>query len=1087
MRDLSESLERTASFRALVEHLRSPGDVSAGGLWGSSYAPMLVALAHTLNQRLVLVCQNVEDWESTTEDLTTVQADLVEGFPAWEAFPLGKTPVDTDILGRRLAVLRKLTVPNPTGAAIITVPIQAMLQPVLSPQALSDNCLVIRRGDQPGPEKIAQWLTDHGFESASAVETPGQFSRRGGILDVFGLGERTALRIEFYGDEVESIRTIDAETQRSEGDVDACRVVALTGQAVGAGETGAGSVNLLDYLKDDLLVFKEPVDIQQRAREYLETIPCPEGMYTWESVFRNSTRLRRLFINSLDERHSDRAVVFDVRMLPEFPTGLEAIAKRFAELLAQSQRVVVVCNNEAESSRLSELLANNGITDLSRLRVHFGRINRGFIVPEFGLAVVGHQEIFHRYAVRRPLRKALRGRTLETFLDLRRGDLVVHTDHGIGRYKGTEVVEKDDSAEECLAVDFADRVTVYVPASQIEMVQKYVGAGETHPPLSKIGSVSWQTRKAKVAEATMELAREMLRLHAVRQTMEGIAFPTDDLFQNEFEAEFPYQETEDQLQTLEEIKGDMASKRPMDRLICGDVGYGKTELAMRAAFKSAMAGFQVAVLVPTTVLAQQHYTTFSERMADYPLVVEVLSRFKTRAEQHELAERLEGGQVDIIIGTHRLLQNDIRFASLGLVIIDEEQRFGVKHKEHFKRLRHKVDVLTLTATPIPRTLHMSLVGIREISALETPPMDRQAIYTTVCRWDSSLIREAILRERARDGQVFFVHNRVHDIHKVARTVQECVPEARIEVAHGQMGAHELDLSMRRFVAGEVDVLLATTIIENGLDIPNANTIFINEAENYGLADLHQLRGRVGRYKHHAYAYFVLGPKGRLSQQAAKRLKAIEDYAELGAGFHIAMRDLEIRGAGNILGPEQSGHIAAVGYDLYCKLLERSVKELKREPVVEPPAFHVHLGLRGYIPSDYVPDEGDRLILYRKMLQAGDLQALQGLREEMADRFGACPEQVLQLLARHELRVLAIPHKLTGIVRWEDRLVLTFEDRAKAQALLTAVEPLVKLIDERTVHMALPKGAARTPEALIAYLRRLLDGSLAREAKRPRRH
>ena len=1086
MFELAEKMSRTESFRELMDLLQAGGDVSAGGLWGSSFAPLLVALARRSNRRLLLVCPGVEEWEGAIEDLSAVDSEVVQGFPAWEDFPPGKTPVETDILGKRLSVLRRLTETRAPEASIITLPIQALLQPVLSPQSLSESTLVVRRGDQLPPERIAAWLADRGFQPAETVELPGQFSRRGGIMDIFGLGQSAAFRIEFLGDQVDSVRRIDTETQLSEEELETCRVVALGSETVGSRESGAEGVSLLDYLKpDDVVVFKEPVDVQERAKLYLDTVPHVEGMYSYEGMFRSTARLTRLFLSSLQERHSDHAVQFDVRMLPEFPTGLEEIAKRLAELLSQSKRVLVVCNNQAEADRLSELLANNGLTDLAPLLIHFGRINRGFIVPELEEAVVGHHEIFHRYAVRRPLRKALRGRTLETFLELRRGDLVVHDEHGIGRYKGTKIVEKDGNAEECLTIDFAEHVIVYVPASQIEMVQKYVGAGDTHPPLSKVGGTAWETRKAKVVEATMELAREMLRLHAFRQTQSGITFPPDDLFQNEFEAEFPYQETEDQLQVLEEIKTDMSSPRPMDRLICGDVGYGKTELAMRAAFKAAMGGYQVAVLVPTTVLAQQHYTTFCERMADYPIVIEVLSRFKTHAEQRDILERLAAGQVDIIIGTHRLVQKDVKFSSLGLVIIDEEQRFGVKHKEHFKLLRHLVDVLTLTATPIPRTLHMSLVGIREISALETPPMDRQAIYTAVGRWDPQLVREAILRERARDGQVFFVHNRVHDIHRVARAVQDCVPEVRIEIAHGQMNEHELEERMRRFVKGEIDVLVATTIIENGLDIPNVNTIFINEAENYGLADLHQLRGRVGRYKHHAYSYLLLGPQVKLSPQAAKRLKAIEDYAELGAGFHIAMRDLEIRGAGNILGPEQSGHIAAVGYDLYCKLLDRSVKELKHEPVSEPPPFHLHLGLRGYIPTDYVSSEADRLTLYRRLQQVGTLEDLKRVEEEMGDRFGPLPEQVKQLIARHELRVLAAPHSLTGVVQWEDRLVLTFADSEKAEALLAPVKPLMRVMDERTMHLALPKSAARTPQALVSYLRRLLTGALERPASRPR--
>ena len=1088
MLKLVERMGERPEFAALTEYLRAGGDVSAGGLWGSSFAPLVVALAGKLGEPLVLVCANVEEYEGAAEDLRTFDESLVDAFPAWESLPGPDNPPDSHILRARLPILRRLLEDGSAAKGrILLVPVQALLQPVMGPAALARNTLVLTHKQEIAPETICTWLTDRGFQSADGVELPGQFSRRGGILDVFGLGETSACRVEFFGDQIESIRRFDAETQVSDRDVDSVRLVALGGDVLTGEQDIAGSVNLLDYLPQSaVVVFKEPVDVQQRARQYLDTMGLREGLYTYEGMFQSSGRFRRLFLSAFAEFHSERTVSFRVEMLPEFPTGLDKIAERLGELVEQLSRVIVVCNNEAEAMRLRELLSGLGQERLGRLEVQFGRINRGFIDTTLNCAVVGHQEIFHRYAVRRPLRKVLKGRTLEAFLELDRGDVVVHTVHGIGRFLGTEILERDGSEEEFLVLEFADRVKVFVPGSRIDQVQKYIGGFEGEPTLSKVGGTQWEARKAQVIEAVRELAREMLRIQAVRRTQPGISFPADDLFQKEFEAEFPYQETEDQLQVLDEIKRDMVAQRPMDRLICGDVGYGKTELAIRAAFKGAMAGYQVAVLVPTTVLAQQHFTTFGERMADYPIVIEMLSRFKTRAEQLEVINRLAAGQVDILIGTHRLLQADVKFARLGLVVIDEEQRFGVKHKEHFKRLRHHVDVLTLTATPIPRTLHMSLLGIREISSLETPPMDRQAIYTEIGHWDPRLIRRAVLRECARDGQIFFVHNRIYNIHGVADVIRQMVPEARVSVAHGQMHEHELEARMREFVHGQVDVLVTTTIIENGLDIPNANTIFINEAENFGLADLHQLRGRVGRYKYHAYAYFLLGDKAPLSSTAAKRLKAIKDYAELGAGFHIAMRDLEIRGAGNILGSEQSGHIAAIGYDLYCKLMERAVKELKHEPIEEPPDFHIHVGLRGYVPNGYVRSEPERIEIYRRLAAARNLAELELLSKEFVDRFGPYPEQVQQLLDRQELRLLAAPHGVTGVMRWEDRLVFTFADAGKVASLMEPLKDRIRMPDERTVHLLAPPSMLTNVQTLTGYLRALFTGALKIKLRVPRR-
>jgi transcription-repair coupling factor (superfamily II helicase) len=677
-------------------------------------------------------------------------------------------------------------------------------------------------------------------------------------------------------------------------------------------------------------------------------------------------------------------------------------------------------------------------------------------------------------------RRRLESRAIDSFLDLAEGDLVVHVGHGIGRYRGMQVLDNKGHTEEHLILEFRDGVRLFVPATKIDLVQKYVGGASTEPDLSKLGGTSWQRRKEKVHEAVLDLASDMIALQAQREAQPGTAFPPDSDWQAEFEAAFPYQETPDQLTSQVEIKRDLQRSRPMDRLVCGDVGYGKTELAMRAAFKAVDNGKQVAVLVPTTVLAEQHFRTFGQRFAEYPFVVEGLSRFRSGGEQRSILDRLGKGGIDILIGTHRLVSSDVQFKDLGLVIIDEEQRFGVEHKERLKRLRQTVDVLTLTATPIPRTLHLSLLGIRDISNLETPPADRLAIETHIARFDPKLIRHAVLRELNREGQVFFVHNRVQTIGGIADQLQRIVPEARLTIAHGQMAEGELESAMVRFVRRECDILVATTIIESGLDIPNANTIFINQADNYGLADLHQLRGRVGRYKHRAYAYLLIDAERAITPNAARRLKAIEEFTELGAGFKIALRDLEIRGAGNILGTQQSGHIAAVGYELYCQLLENAVRELTKQPRRTPLEVTIELPWPAYLPRDYVPGQRARIEVYRRLARVRQLGRLEEFRQELRDRFGAIPEPAEWLLRLAELRLLASRWRVATVHLEKPAegyfgptdLVLGYRSSRLIQTLAARSEDRVRIVDEQSAYVRLAS-EEREPAVLYDRLRQLL--------------
>ena len=1070
MESLLSRLEGDEQFRRLVQHIAPGTPTTVGGLWGSSVAFFLAALARRSPACLLAVVSSVEEAESLADDLRLFTDAPCEVFPAWET-PPGEEPYPGQLQSQRLALGRRLAAGGWPG--VIVAPVQALLQPLPAPSALAGATLELRVGQTHRLEALAEWLVERGLERVPMVEAAGQFSIRGGILDVYALSATTPYRIEFFGDEIESIRPFDLETQRSRSEVQRCEVLAFS-----AGQVSQASAQdrhtLLDYLPPDAWVcLHEPLEVQGRAEEAAAQLGEAEPLVAFADLTARLSAFARLHTYALEIATDDEAFVFDIRSTQGFDGQLAGLCSELDRLARANDPVVIFCNNEGERERLDELLRDADFALRHKLRYRAGYLTTGFEFRQLRFACVGHHELFRRYGIRRKPRQPTA--PIESFLDLQKGDYVVHVTHGIARYLGMERLNRRGELEDFLVLQFADNVRLYVPVTKIDLVQKYVGSFKARPPLSKLGTTHWENRKAAVKEAIRDFARELLRIQAIREQMPGIAYPPDDSLMVEFEHAFIYEETPDQLQAIAEIKADMEKPRPADRLLCGDVGYGKTELAMRAAFKAVLAGKQVAVLVPTTVLAMQHYRTFRERFADYPVFVEVLSRFRSPREQKEIVERTAQGAVDILIGTHRLLSPDVRFRDLGLVIIDEEQRFGVEHKERLKRLRATVDVITMTATPIPRTLHMALLGLRDISSLSTPPQDRLAIRTRVCRPTPKLIREAILRELARDGQVFFVHNRVHNIDQVAANLRKLVPEARILVAHGQMNEHVLEERMTRFINGEADVLVSTTIIESGLDIPRANTLFVNNADMFGLADLHQLRGRVGRYKHRAYAYFLLPADRPVTRKAMQRLKAIEEFDELGAGFRIAMRDLEIRGAGNILGTEQSGHIAAIGYELYCRLLEATVKELRNEPVIEKVETDVNIDLNPYLPDDYIPDDRQRMEIYRKLSRAESREELQAVADEMRDRFGQLPEPVVRLLARHEIRTCLEPYKITSINRRRGYLLVEFLDPRLLRERFAAVPETVRQIDETTAHVLLPTGVAE-PMEIVAYLRKVFANS-----------
>jgi transcription-repair coupling factor (superfamily II helicase) len=1036
-------------------------EVSLDGTWGAGNALVTAALAsHGLAPLLVLV-GTPEQAEDFAEDLGLFTQQRVEVFAAWDK-PQAERSLRDEAFGKRTRLLLDLI--SGTVPPIVVASIQALAQPVPSPQDLEPQSLMLRTGMQVDLDGLVARLVEHGFVAVPAVEVPGEFSRRGCILDVFPPELPCPLRIEFWDDQIDSIRTFDVGTQRSLARKEVATICL-------AGLTLLENCSLLEYLPaKGTVVLVEPEHLQEELRLYFERIESPAGLFSFESLLERISRHGRAILRNFAPGGETPDWSIRLGSVERLSGRVERVSAELDEIAGQYQ-VYLVCETEAELTRLAELFSRSEAVQSGRVHWVLGKLSRGFRLLDWQICVLSASELLAREELRRPPAR-LPSQAIDSFAELRDGDLVVHVAHGIARYRGIRLLKKGEYQEEHLVLEFAEGALLYVPASKIGLVQKYLGPRKRRPPLSKLGSNKWERQKRQAQKAVMDFAAELLELQAIRSTQPGISFPPDSEWQQLFDASFPYAETPDQIQALVEIKADMCRPRPMDRLLCGDVGFGKTELAMRAAFKAVDAGYQVAVLVPTTVLAEQHYRTFTNRMAAFPFRIAMLSRFVPAKEQKKILQELAEGKIDIVIGTHRLASGDVQFHNLGLVIIDEEQRFGVELKERLKSFRKTVDVLTMTATPIPRTLHMALLGLRDISALHTPPLDRLAIETHVARFDPGLIRHAVLRELSRQGQIFFVHNRVRDIYEIADQLRLIVPEARIAVAHAQMPDEQLECVMLDFLRHKFDLLVATTIIENGLDIPSVNTIFINEADRFGLADLHQLRGRVGRYKHRAYCYLLLNPRKPITPQAAQRLRAIEEFSNLGAGFSIAMRDLEIRGVGNILGREQSGHVARVGYELYCQLLEQAVRQLKNLP--PKPQFDVEINLpcAAYLPKSYVPDLRTKVDLYRHLARVSSLQELEELRQTVRDRFGPIPPEVVNLFHLAELRLAAQQWAICS-VRVEDRFVVFgYLIRALIEELRQRCRGRLRIVDDRSAYLPLPPQVLKGP-GLIRELKSLL--------------
>jgi transcription-repair coupling factor (superfamily II helicase) len=1152
--------------------------LSCGGV-AAAAQPFLAALLHRVFARrpLVIITASLKAQEVFQQDLTTWMEVEFEGrspqstvhspqstlrtpqsalrtpepfsaspqplfYPGWQILPHEDRLPHADVISERLETLVALGRPGLPGTSrvpVVVTSVIALLQRTFAPEALAGGTRAVARGDRCDPLDLVEWLEEQGYEPEAQVTQKGEVALRGGILDVYPLTSPWPVRLEFFGDELESLRHFDPLTQISRQEVAAVTLPP-------AGELGIlrrvrSLGTLLDYLPaETILLLCEPEQLDEEAQEYGRQVPQGDPFFvSWQEVQRQAQAKGMAVLNVAEaegrgnsEIRNPKSEVGDLsgeggvaeggphfwgldayRPLPErAPEPRVAEEQRrefFAQLhrwLRQGYAVRVFCNNDGERQRFAEIWEEYGLDgpkstvhspqstvhdaqstvhrpqstvqgpqsevgspeagghsasseELPRLwtvdcglRIDLGALSSGFLYDEARLVVVTDAEVFGRYKVQRPRRltsphaQAARSALDIDFAELEEGDYVVHLQHGIGRYIGLQVLPlgagakptegtaaSANAGQECLVIEYAPGnpaqapPKLYVPVTEAHLVSKYVGAGKARPPLNTLGGARWLKTRLQAERAVRDVASELLAIQAARDCQPGHAFLPDTSWQRDFESAFVFEETPDQMRAIVETKTDMERAKPMDRLICGDVGFGKTEVAIRAAFKAILDGKQVAVLVPTTVLAQQHFNTFGERMADYPVRLELLSRFRGRRAQQEVVRDLAAGAVDIVIGTHRLLQSDVAFKDLGLVVIDEEQRFGVMHKEKFKMLRKLVDVLTLSATPIPRTLYLALSGARDMSTIQTPPHDRLPVETLVVQYDERLIRDAIQRELNRGGQVFFLHNRVMTIQTMAQRLRTLLPQARIVVGHGQMHSDELEEVMTRFVNGAADVLLSTTIIESGLDIPNANTIIIDRADRFGLSDLYQLRGRVGRYKHQAYAYLLLPRHARLLTDVRKRMSALRQYSTLGSGFKIAMRDLEIRGAGNLLGAEQSGHITAIGFELYCQLLKQSIASVKGQKVKPRVQVQVHLdflALSPGIPFNYISDARQRIEIYRKLAQATELGAVAELEKEARDRFGPPPPPLARLLQVARLKILAAERGISMIEVKDDKLMLT---------------------------------------------------------------
>jgi transcription-repair coupling factor (superfamily II helicase) len=1151
VRELLADLEHSPSFEQARRHLAlARGRRRVSGLTSTAralYIPLFARAAQVPTVVIVADNKAADAMHLALRagcDLTgAISADRVLRLPAHDVLPFENLSPHPDIQEQRAKTLWKIA----TGeASIVVAPVEAAAMKLFPAPFYAGLAQILRRGEEVDVDTLLTHLTGIGYTRNDIVEMPGQFTRRGGILDVYSPEADRPVRFEFFGDEIESIRKFDPETQRSAAALDEARLLPLTEtpvterllaavhtrlsgervqssddpdlieEAIAAGGVsvfpgweffaGVGSAtgSLLDLFPRSALLVEEPAMIrnqvdrwwnkveQRHDRSSIGSLIRPEEIYLRPEILQAQLAshpgldIDQLgVVDVLDEDNTLGEIEFTSRPTLRFHGSIPALIEQIRNLMNQDTRTLLVAPNQGEVERLANLLREYELPYRLGSRIqHAGSENiydessylagdmrtpvilrtalaTGVSLPDARLVLFGAQDFFDEADVTaRPApKKSKTAAFVSDFRDLTVGDYVVHVEHGIARYQGLREIEQDGVSIEFMILEFAESARLYVPLTRLDLIQKYrsTEAGPA-PVLNRLGSQQWAKTKARVRKAMEDMADELLKLYAQRKAASGHAFPGDNEFQREFEDAFDFTETDDQISAIADIKRDMESILPMDRLLVGDVGYGKTEVAMRAAFKAVQDGRQVAVLTPTTILSFQHFETFKSRFRQFPITVEMISRFRTPREQKVILEKVENGRVDILIGTHRLLSKDIKFHDLGLLVVDEEQRFGVRHKERLKQMRREIDVLAMSATPIPRTLHMSLVGLRDMSVIETPPRDRMAIQTVVAKFDEKLIRSAIEVELERGGQIYFVHNRVETIYELAAKIQELVPAARVIVGHGQMHEAELERVMLAFMNHEYDVLVATTIIENGLDIPLANTMIVNRADRHGLSELYQLRGRVGRSNRRAYAYLLIPPEQELTDVARRRLAALKEFSDLGAGFKIAALDLELRGAGNLLGGEQSGHIEAVGFEMYTSMLEEAVSKLKGEERVERPSVQLSLGIALRIDESYISEENQRLRMYKRIAGVDSDRALEEVRSELEDRYGPLPASVEHLLQAARLRIECEKIGVAQVDRKRDQLHIRFTETA-------AVDPgrLMKLVAKNA-----KKGAQFTPQGVLRF-------------------
>ena len=1074
-------LNSFSSLLACLKEGKSP--VLATGVMDSAKCHLAYALSESISAPSLIVSYSEFTAKQIYDDVRFLTGDNVSYYPSKDMIFYSADVRSAELTKQRLKVLNGLINGSCTNVVLSS---EALLDKLTPPEKFRHYITRLSVGEEVSLNALAEKLVLTGYERRDAVEGPGQFAIRGGIIDIFTPLYDHAVRIELWGDEVDSIRLVDALTQRSVDKIEAISIspmIEFIQRELNADGSDPEAATILDYLPKNMLLF---LDEPNRITEHMETV---------EAEFAENVKNRLLRIDSMDSRSGNLSpdqstlnvifeyeyilskistfktvllaslsssikdfstkdiINFDVKMTGVFKGQIELLSEDLSFWLNDGYRIVILAGSEARGKRISGEIFDRGInsayydnieeSDLKKghIAVTHGSLHKGFEYKHINFIVITDKEIFGEQKKRKPFKKK-KGLKIESFTDLKVGDYVVHDNHGIAVYKGIKQIVTDGINRDYLTLQYADEGVLYIHTSQMDMIQKYIGSESAKIKLNKLGGGEWTRAKNRTREAVKILASELIALYAERQAATGHQFSRDTVWQKEFEDMFPYEETEDQIEAIEDVKRDMESAKVMDRLICGDVGYGKTEVAIRAAFKAVQDGKQVAFLVPTTILAQQHYNTFMQRMKDFPVTIEMLSRFRTKKEQIESIARLSSGLADIVIGTHRLLSADVKFTNLGLIVVDEEQRFGVSHKEKLKHMKKNVDVLTLTATPIPRTLHMSMTGIRDMSVLEEPPNERRPIQTYVMEYSPEFVRDAILREISRGGQVYYLSNRVRNITDISSRLQSIVPEATISYAHGQMSERELETVMMDFIEGNIDVLVCTTIIETGLDISNVNTIIVQDSDRMGLSQLYQLRGRVGRSNRLAYAYLMYRKDKILDEVAEKRLQTIRDFTEFGAGFKIAMRDLEIRGAGNLLGGEQHGHMDVVGYDMYCKLLAEAVSDLSHEEEKEA-AFEttIDVNVNAFIPSFYIFNEEQKLEIYKKISLITETQDYFDVQEEIEDRFGNLPISVQMLLEIALLKAYAHKCGIISVTQKNGSLVMSFKADAKVSVdnILKAVE------------------------------------------------